>query len=246
MSPARAPAPPPVVTPREQGVSQLFGKFCIACGALAPLIWAGMIVWAASGLPDYSHRRDIISALALGDSDSAAAMRAIGYGLTGVLYVIAGVYAGIRLRRDPAAVLASLLLVVAGVARLGGGIYPCEAGCLRFAPPDSQRMHQWTMAAMDVSLILGAAAWGVVVNRYARLKWISSLSFGATSWTIVAMVMMATSVPDQGLYQRYANGILSAWMLVWAVALWRSRIWAEDLAWRKPDYAPRRRRFRQK
>lgn len=244
MSPARAPAPP--LNPREQHMNQLFGKFCIACGALAPLLWAAMIVWVASGLPEYSHRRDIISALALGDSDRASAMRAIGYGLTGVLYVVAGLYAGIRLRRDPAAILASLLLVVAGVARLGGGIYPCEAGCLRLEAPDSQRMHLWTMAAMDVGLIFAAAAWGVVVNRYSRLKWISSLSFGATSWTIVAMVMMATSVPDQGLYQRYANGILGAWMLVWSVAMWRSRIWAEDLEWRKPDYAPRRRRFRQK
>lgn len=245
MSSARAPAPPPM-NPREQQMTRLFGQFCIACGALAPLLWAGMIVWVAAGLPDYSHRRDVISALALGDSDRAAAMRAIGYGLTGVFYVIAGLYAGIRLRRDPAAILASLLLVVAGVARLGGGIYPCEAGCLRFDATDGQRMHLWATAAMDVGLIFAAAAWGVVVNRYPRLKWMSSLSFGASTWTIVAMVMMATSVPDQGLYQRYANGILSVWMLVWAFALWRSRIWAEDLEWRKPDYAPRRRRFRQK
>ena len=246
MSPARAPAPKSANNPREQRAAQLFGQLCLACGALAPLVWGGMIVWAASGLTDYSHRRDIISALALGDSGSATAMRALGFGLSGALYVVAGVYAIARFRRDPAAILASLLLVVAGLARIGGGIYPCAAGCLRLDLPDHQRMHLWTMAAMDVSLIFASAAWGVGVNRYARLKWISSLSFGATSWTIVSMVMMATSIPDQGLYQRYASGILGAWMLIWAVALWRSRIWAEDLEWRKPEYAPRRRRFRRK
>jgi len=246
MSRVRAPAPQPTENPREQRATQIFGQLCLACGALAPLVWGGMIVWAASTAADYSHRRDVISALALGDDGSATAMRALGFGLSGALYMIAGLYAAIRFRRDPAAILASLLLVIGGLARIGGGIYPCAAGCLRLDLPEDQRMHLWTMAAMDVSLIFATAAWGVVVNRYARLKWISSLSFGATSWTVVSMVMMATSVPDQGLYQRYANGILGVWMLVWAVALWRSRIWAEDLDWRKPQYAPRHRRFRRK
>ena len=107
-------------------------------------------------------------------------------------------------------------------------------------------MHLWTMAINDVSLIFAALAFGVTVNRYPQLKWFSSLSFGCGSWTIVSMVMMVTSAGEQGLYQRYATGILSVWMVIWAVMMWRSRIWAEDLEWRKPDYAPRHRHFRRK
>ncbi len=245
-SPASKRAEDASSTPRQRQIETLFGQFCLACGALGPLVWGGMIVWAAAQNEGYSHRIDMISALATGESDSAVLMRALGFGLSGALYVVAGLYAAFRLRHDPASVLASLLLVAGGIGRIGGGIYPCDASCLGFEVPEAARMHLWTMAINDVSLIFAALAFGVTVNRYPQLKWFSSLSFGCGSWTIVSMVMMVTSAGEQGLYQRYATGILSVWMVIWAVMMWRSRIWAEDLEWRKPDYAPRHRHFRRK
>ena len=52
MSRVRAPAPQPTENPREQRATQIFGQLCLACGALAPLVWGGMIVWATSALCD--------------------------------------------------------------------------------------------------------------------------------------------------------------------------------------------------
>ena len=52
-------------------------------------------------------------------------------------------------------------------------------------------------------------------------------------------------VTDQpGLYERLASGLLSLWVLLFVVTQWRAGLWQRALDWQRPDYAPRRRRFR--
>lgn len=234
----------PITLSVEQAAMQNFGRFCLACGVLGPLLWGAMIAITALSVDDYSHVRNLISELAVGDTGSALAMRAVGFGISGLLYAICGGYVTYRLRADHTAVFACLLLVIGGIARLGAGIYPCDAGCVPYDQSSTQEMHFVALRVSYGVLILTAFAWGVVVNRYAALRWFSTVSFGCGTWSIVTVVMLVTQEAQRGQYERFATGLLSAWMVAWVVALWRAGLWRQDLAWRKPEYAPRRRKFR--
>jgi membrane protein DedA with SNARE-associated domain len=93
-------------------------------------------------------------------------------------------------------------------------------------------------------MILSTFAWGVAVNRYPALRWVSSVAIGCAIWSIVCLVMLVTESSQQGQYQRFAAVLLGGWMLAFVVALWRAGLWRSELEWRRPDYAPRRRHFR--
>ncbi len=228
----------------EEAAMQNFGRFCLACGAFAPLLWGALVGLTALSVADYSHVRDLISELTWGDTASAALMRAAGFGLSGLLYVICAAYVAFRLRADRSAVFGCLLLLIGGVARLGAGIYPCDESCAPYRPTSTQDMHFLALQMSYGLLILSAFVWGVVVNRYQALRWFSTVSFGCATWSIVTVVMLVTQEAQRGQYERFATGLLSVWMITWVVALWRAGVWREDLAWRKPEYAPRRRKFR--
>ncbi len=239
---AVGPVPPP--TPPESLTSQLWGRACLACGAAAVALWWTVILWAGSQLPDFNHRQQFISELGAGDSPQALAVRGLGFGLAGVLTMVCGLYIAARCRHDRAALLGSVLLLLAGAARLGAGLYPCDVGCPVFQASAAQLIHSWAERASLGLLILAATSWGVAANRYPALKAISVVSFGCATWSIVLLVMMVTSPDQPGLYERLASGLLSLWVLLFVVTLWRAGLWQRALDWQRPDNAPRRRRFR--
>ncbi|MSQ67580.1 MAG: DUF998 domain-containing protein [Gammaproteobacteria bacterium] len=240
----RRPGAAPEVPAPESPTRQRWGRLCLACGAAAVALWWTLIAWAGAQLPDFNHRQQFISELGAGDSTGAWVLRVLGFGLSGALLMVCGLYIAARCRRDRAALLGSSLFIMAGAARLAAGLYPCDAGCPVFQASATQLTHVWAERASVGLLILAASSWGVAANRYPALRPISVASFGCATWTIVLLVMMVTSPDQPGLYERLANGLLSIWVILFVVSHWRAGVWRQALAWARPDYAPRRRRFR--
>ena len=231
-------------TPLERAASQAFGRFCVGSGALSVAVWAVIIAWVGSQVPAYDVMRHAIGELGAGPRSTALVMRALGYGLSGGLLALFASYLAYRLRRDPTAIFASLLLLVAAVCRMGAGVYACDPGCPGFGFSLDQDYHLYASRGSNVFLLLAIASWGVAVNRYPALKRFSPYCFGALSWSLVSFVMMATMLFKQGFYERIAQGLLGAWVLLFVWFLWRARVWAVAPERKKPDYAPRVRRFR--
>jgi hypothetical protein len=71
-------------------------------------------------------------------------------------------------------------------------------------------------------LMVAAILWGVAGSRRPRLKHLSSLGLGVCTWSAVCLVMIYAYPDYAGLFQRGASGLLSLWVLVLAVSIWRT------------------------
>jgi Protein of unknown function (DUF998) len=198
-------------------------RFGLGCGVFAPLWWAGMIVYCAARFPGYSHVTDFISELAAHGSPTEGLMRDLGFIFTGGLYLAFAGALGWHFRRERLAWLAAIVLALAGAARIGAGIYQCEIGCASDAISASQIWH-YRYAAGGYCLMMAAAVlWGFVANRYPSLQRLLALGIGTATWSAVSLVMLELHPAWQGVFQRFASGILSLWTLIFAVSVWRAR-----------------------
>ncbi|MBI2801670.1 MAG: DUF998 domain-containing protein [Gammaproteobacteria bacterium] len=202
-------------------LSRLVIRAGLACGFIAPVWWALIIAYSATQFPGYSHLTNFISELAARGSPTQALMRNAGFIFTGALYVIFALALGWRFRRDWRAAFGILALALGGAARIGAGLYPCEPGCDPHVISLNQEWHGRFAEAGYWLMMLAAVLWGVVGNRYARLRHLMALGIGTAAWCATALVLMYLHAEWQGLFQRLASGILSLWVVVFATAVWR-------------------------
>jgi len=197
-------------------------RFGLACGVIAPVWWAFMIVYCASPFPGYSHVTDFISELAAKRSPTEMLMRDAGFVATGGLYLAFAAELAWQFRHDRLAWVAALLLALNGMARIGAGLNQCEPGCASDVISLDQDWH-YRFASTGYWLTMCAAiVWGFVGNRDTRLRHLLALGIGTATWCAVSLVMMELHAEWQGLFQRLASGILSVWVVVLAVSAWRT------------------------
>lgn len=212
----------------------------LACGVIAPVWWALMIVYCASQFPGYSHLTDFISELAAKRSPTELLMRDAGFLATGGLYLVFAATLAWHFRSDRLAWLAAFLLALSGLARIGAGLNQCEPGCVSDAISAAQDWH-YRYAATGYWLTMCAAiVWGFVANRDPRLRHLLALGIGTATWCAVSLVMMELHADWQGLFQRLASGILSVWVLLLALSVWRTL--PTPTATPAPNHAPGRAR----
>ncbi|MGH8598938.1 MAG: DUF998 domain-containing protein, partial [Gammaproteobacteria bacterium] len=171
--------------------------------------------------PGYSHLTDFISELAARRSPTESLMRDAGFIATGVLYIAFAAGLTWRFRTDRLAWVASLVLALGGAARIGAGIFACEPGCAENAISLSQDWHYRYAAAGYWLMMWAAVMWGLVGNRYSPLRRLLAIGIGVAIWSAVSLALMDFYPEWQGLLQRFASGILSVWVLVLAVMVWR-------------------------
>src|SRR5512135_489160 len=135
------------------------------CGALAPLLF--VVTFVVSGLfhAEYSHYRQYISELGERGSSTEVLMRYGVYYLPGVMFLAFGLLLVAKFRHSKVAIIAGLLVIVSGIARINGGNFPCDPGCMPVNPPFSQKMHNLSAGLATFPLACSAIFWGFASRK---------------------------------------------------------------------------------
>lgn len=193
-------------------------------GLLAPVLWAGTIVYCGTLRPGFSHYAQYISELGERGSSTEFIMRYAGFVPTGLMHMAFAAFLWHSFRGQRLAVLGALLLAVNGVARMAAGLFPCEPGCGLPHLLLSQRIHTYAATVGFVAFIAATWVWGWCLWRDPRSRWFCAYSIATGCIALLFAVLTATSDATRagtGLYERLSSGVLSLWVLMFALRLWR-------------------------
>jgi hypothetical membrane protein len=196
------------------------------CGVLAPILWAAAIIFCGSLRPQYNHLTQYVSELGERGSSTEFIMRYAGFVPTGLMHMAFSAFLCVTFKESRLAALAALLLAVNGLARIGAGIFPCEAGCAEPRLLLSQKLHSLSSGVGFFALIGSSILWGILCRRYKSLHSLSwySIASGVLGFLfLLLMLRSADSRTGTGLYERLSTGVLSLWVLVFAARLWWMR-----------------------
>jgi len=204
--------------------TSLLGRAGLACGIVAPLWWGAMIAYCASRFPGYEHTTDFISELAARAAPTELLMRNLGFFLTGGLYVLFALTAGWRLRSEWRVLPGVLLIALAGFARIGAGVFACEPGCDPTILSSAQDWHYRYASAGYALMMVAAVTVGFALRQRRGMEYLLACGIGVAMWSAVFLFLMETSTAWPGLFQRFASGLLSLWMVLFAVTVWRADV----------------------
>lgn len=198
----------------------------LLCGLVAPLLWAAVITLAGELRPGFDHVGQYISELGERGSATASLMRYAGFVPTGLMHIaFAAAFrlSLIRLGARPlSTLLASLLIGLNGIGRIGAGLFACEPGC---ASPEVlvQRLHSLSATIAFLALISATLLAAPLFRRIGRLRplWAYSLVSGCAGLIFLGLMSASEATGSAaGLYERLASGVLSLWIFIVAARLW--------------------------
>lgn len=190
---------------------------------LAPLLWGSVIVFCGTLRPGYSHFAQYISELGERGSSTELLMRYAGFVPTGLMHVAFAATLALAFRSSRSGVLAAILLGVNGLARIGAGFFPCEIGCEETGSL-GQRMHSLSAGVGFLALVVSAVLWSVVFRRTRDMQSLTAYSVASGALGLAFLLLMVWSVEQEsarGLFERLSSGVLSLWILVFALRLQR-------------------------
>jgi len=195
----------------------------ILCGVLAPLLWASVIVLCGTLRPGYSHFAQYISELGERGSSTEVLMRYGALVPTGLIHLAFAGTLATRFRSSRLGVLAAILLGLNGLARIGAGYFPCEVGCEETGSL-GQRMHSLSAVVGFLALVVSAVLWSVVFRRTRDMQSFAAYSEASGALGLAFLLLMIWSAEQgsaRGLFERLSSGVLSLWILVFALRLQR-------------------------
>jgi hypothetical membrane protein len=195
----------------------------IACGLLAPVVWAGVIIFAGTLRPEFSHVTQYISELGERTSTTELLMRYGAFVPTGLMHVTFAAYLFVAFRKQPLAAAAAMLLAINGVARIAAGMFPCEVGCTVPRVLLSEKLHHLAAGIGFFSFIGAVVVWGIFFRRVQGLRSLSAYSLTTGCLGLLFLAFMTGGGPA-GLYERLSSGVLSFWVFVFAAKLWPLRV----------------------
>lgn len=201
-----------------------FRRLGILCGILGPLMWLSLIGMAGSMRPEFSHATQYISILGERGSNTEALMRYAAFEFTGFLYICFASALKATFQEIKFSTLAACLIALEGVGRIGAGVFPCDPGCAGLS--SSQELHRLFATVGFLSGILATIAWGIIFRRIGWPRCLIRYSFVAGILALIFLLLMSWSqnpVKLPGLFEHLATGILSLWLVVFAVRLFRNR-----------------------
>jgi hypothetical membrane protein len=186
------------------------------------LFWAASVALAAFR-PSYSHVVNTISELGAVGTPHASAWNVLGFIIPGVLLAITGAAIARAVNPEPSQsrTLATVLLVLSGLAVAGQGIMPAEmVDGVADVTSTSTRGH-------FISSLISGLAWAVgalllVGHMKRNPDW---RSLYVASAVLVALALVASfalrgTLPD-GLAQRIGNAFFCAWYILMSLKLVR-------------------------
>jgi hypothetical membrane protein len=196
-------------------------RILTAAGIVAPLLWAGAVIYCGAIRPGYNPVTQFISELAERGSPTESVMRIAAFYLPGVLIVMFGLHLLIRSSGLPVAIL----LIIHGAGRLMAGAFPCDPGCP--APGSSVNQVVHNAAAMLNGITLFSAALFCFfdlrkIGRH-RFAWYSLVSAIVGTVFFVLMVIDAPTRSHVGIFQRLSFGIMHLWLGAFALSIGTSR-----------------------
>lgn len=192
----------------------------ILCGILAPLLWQSLIGIAGAMRPGFSHVAQYISELGELGSPTEAMMRYVAFEFTGFLYLCFASTLWVTFRNRWITQMATCLIALDGIGRIGAGAFPCDPGCVGFSL--SQDLHRMFATVGFVSGALATIAWGINFRQLAWPQGLSWFSIGTGTLALIFLLLMSwgrNPIKTPGLFEHLATGILSFWLLVFAVYL---------------------------
>lgn len=196
----------------------------ILCGILSPFLWLSLIGLAGSMRPEFSHVTHFVSELGERGSSTEVMMRYAAFGFTGFLYLCFASALLATFRGGWWFTLAAGLIGLDGVGRMGAGVFACDPGCNGLS--SSQELHRLFATVGFLSAILASVTWGVVLRR---LNWSLAMfwySVGTGGLALSLLILMSwgrNPIRAPGLYEHLATAVLSLWVFVFAMRLWRSQ-----------------------
>jgi hypothetical membrane protein len=198
-------------------------KAGIPCGVLAPLLWASAIVFCGILRPDFSHFAQYISELGERGSSTELLMRYGAFVPTGLMHLAFAGALAVIFRSSRLGVIAALLIGLNGLARIGAGFFPCDAGCAETGSL-GQGMHSLSAGVGFLALVLSTALWSIVFGRSSNLRNLAAYSGISGVLGLAFLLLMLWSAEHgtaRGLFERLSSGVLSLWILVFALRLRR-------------------------
>lgn len=196
------------------------------CGCIAPVLFAGLVIFLAMLEPGYDHRTQMMSVLG-GVGGWRGFVFLFGGALTGLLLMAfafglhRGIGEGRRARIGP------ILIGIAGVGMIGSAIFHCDQGCANVlrAPTLAGRLH------MAFALLTGAP-FGLSLffflprlardERWAKYRWFTLVSGilgnvpGIAMWITFFTVRVRAW---EGVLQRLGIAFPLLWVEVMALRL---------------------------
>ena len=194
----------------------------ILCGIAAPLLWLSLIGLAGAMRPEFSHATQYISELGERGSSTEFLMRFAAFGFTGFLYLCFSAGLVATFRNGWATTLAAGLIGLDGLGRIGAGIFACDPGCVGLSA--GQELHRLFATLGFLSGILAAIAWGIASHRRGWPRPLIWYSVGSGFLALMCLLLMSWSrnpLHAPGLFEHLATGVLSLWLLVFALRLMR-------------------------
>jgi hypothetical membrane protein len=195
----------------------------ILCGVLAPLLWASAIVFCGALRPGFSHFTQYISELGERGSSTEFLMRYLAFLPTGLMHVAFAGALAVTFKSSRLGVLAAILLGLNGLARIGAGYFPCDVACEETGSI-GQRMHSLSAAVGFLALVVSTVLWSIVFKRTRNLRGFAAYSVASGFLGLACLLLMLWSAEPgtaRGLFERLSSGVLSLWILVFALRLQR-------------------------
>jgi hypothetical membrane protein len=192
----------------------------ILSGILAPLLWLSLIGIAGVMRLGFSHVAQYISELGERGSPTEALMRYAAFEFTGFLYLCFASTLWVTFRKKRITKMATCLIALDGIGRIGAGVFPCDPGCMGFSL--SQDLHRMFATVGFVSGSLATIAWGVTLRKMGWPKGLTWYSIGTGPLALIFLLLMSwgqNPMNTPGLFEHLATGILSLWLIVFAAYL---------------------------
>jgi len=209
-------------------LTQTQRKWGILCGILAPIVWFGSVLLAASFQDGYSHYFNYMSELAARGLHHAYVMRLGGFFITSIMLILYSITFPTTIKyKGKAKTIAFFLLLAHAIFLNGAGVFPCDPGCSPENPTCDQNLHDFFGAITILILPIGIMIWGYVFSKSSE-EWtnkvkVFSYVFGIIGLiAYIAMVISDETRAGTGLFQRLSLGSSYFWILVVSILAYRN------------------------
>jgi hypothetical membrane protein len=187
---------------------------------------AWVMFWAASAVlaalrPSYSHVVNTISELGAVATPHATMWNVLGFIIPGTLLAIVGATIARAANAEPSLsrILATVLLVLSGLAVAAQGVFPAEmTNGVADVTSVSTRAHFVSSLVSGAAWVIGALLLVGPMKRNPKWKSLYLVGLVLVVLTVVASFALRGILPD-GLAQRVGNAFFCAWFVLMSLKL---------------------------